>query len=154
MTRTFVGIDPGGSGGICVIRDTGVFLSFAKFKGRTEEQISHLFSSIRTESAGYCTVYLEKVHSMPKQGVVSSFTFGTSYGFLRGLCAAHGFKIHDVTPQRWQKALNCRTGGNKNVTKHKAQQLFPALAHRITHAVADAILLAVYAEKEYYGRNV
>lgn len=154
MYNVFIGIDPGISGGIAILRDQGVNIGLVKFKGQTEEEISELFSTIRTEVVGRRVIlYMEKVHAMPKQGVVSTFKFGMSYGFLRGLCVANNFTINDVTPQRWQTVLNCRTGGNKNVTKYKAQRLFPAIAHRITHAVADALMLAVYAEKEYYGRR-
>lgn len=146
----FIGIDPGQSGGIAVIRSTSTFVTFAKFKGQSEQDMVNMFNGIKVECA-HPVVYLEQVHAMPRQGVSSTFKFGASYGFLRGLCVSQGFKINDVTPQKWQKALGCLTGGDKNVSKRKAQQLFPALAHRITHAVADALLLAVYAEQVTNG---
>lgn len=89
--------------------------------------------------------YIERVHSMPKQGVASSFTFGRSYGFLRGCLIASGIPFEEVTPQTWQKALGCLSRGDKNVTKAKAQQLFPSL--KITHATADALLIAEYGRR-------
>ena len=49
-------------------------------------------------------------------------------------------------PQVWQKALGCMTGGDKNVTKRRAQELFPG--HKITHATADALLIAHYGTKQ------
>ena len=78
-------------------------------------------------------------------GVVSAFTFGRSYGFLRGLLAANGIKREDVTPQKWQAELGCRSKGDKNVTKAKAQELWPN--EKITHANADAMLIAEYARR-------
>jgi hypothetical protein len=36
--------------------------------------------------------------------------------------------------------------GDKNVTKRKAQELFPSL--KITHATADALLIAEYLRRK------
>jgi crossover junction endodeoxyribonuclease RuvC len=87
-------------------------------------------------------VFLEAVHSMPGQGVASSFKFGRGYGFLRGVITALKYPLHDVSPQKWQKALGCMSRGDKNVTKQMAQQLFPGL--KITHSIADALLIMEY----------
>jgi hypothetical protein len=35
--------------------------------------------------------------------------------------------------------------GDKNVTKRRAQQLFPQL--KVTHAIADALLIAEYGRR-------
>jgi hypothetical protein len=42
----------------------------------------------------------------------------------------------------WQKSLGCLTHGDKNVSKAAAQRLFPGM--KITHATADALLIAYY----------
>jgi crossover junction endodeoxyribonuclease RuvC len=139
---TFVGIDPGVSGGIAVIHEYGVML--AKFSNKTEADIASLFRSLRVLQP--CVAMIEKVHAMPKQGVSSCFTFGRSYGFLRGMLTAHGIRFDEVTPQKWQKAMGCLTKGDKNVSKQRAQQRYPGMASKITHAVADALLIAAYAE--------
>jgi hypothetical protein len=47
-----------------------------------------------------------------------------------------------VRPQAWQKALACMTKGDKNVSKRRAQELFPSM--KITHAIADSLLIAEY----------
>jgi crossover junction endodeoxyribonuclease RuvC len=87
---------------------------------------------------------------MPKQGVSSTFKFGVNYGFLRGMLTAHKIPFEEVTPQKWQKAMGCLSKGNKNVTKAKAQQLFPNL--KITHKVADALLIAEYCRRTHVSR--
>jgi hypothetical protein len=51
-----------------------------------------------------------------------------------------------VRPAAWQKALGCLTGGDKNVSKRRAQELFPQL--KVTHATADALLIAYYGTKQ------
>ena len=59
--------------------------------------------------------------------------------------------FEEVAPQVWQKVLGCLSRGDKNVTKAKAQQLFPAI--KVTHAIADALLLAEYARRVWVARN-
>lgn len=136
-----LGIDPGQSGAIAMLRGSPVEgIGFAKLD-LTEKDISDYFAYQDKPSFAY----IEKVHSMPKQGVASSFKFGKNYGFLRGCLIALGIPFEEVTPQAWQKAMGCMSRGDKNVTKAKAQQLFPDI--KITHAIADALLIAEYGRR-------
>ena len=88
---------------------------------------------------------LEKVHSMPGQGVASSFKFGQGFGHLEMALTAAKIPFTYVTPQKWQKELGCLTNGNKNVSKSRAQQLFPHI--KCTHAISDALLIAEYCRR-------
>lgn len=144
-----IGIDPGKSGGIAVIGESGS-VETHKLK-ETEADASHFLSRFDSSSCNPFA-YLERVHSMPGQGVASSFKFGQSYGFLRGLLVGIGIPFEEVTPQKWQKAMGCMSGGDKNVTKGRAQQLFPGV--KVTHAIADAILIAEYGRRLRCGELV
>jgi len=137
-----VGIDPGKDGGIA-IASTQTIVAYKM--PQTERDI---FDLLKDEVLPDETpvVFLEKVHSMPGQGVSSSFSFGRGYGFLRGVITALRYPLHEVTPQKWQKALGCLSRGDKNVTKGKAQQLFPQL--KITHLTADALLIMEYGRRQ------
>ncbi len=137
----FIGIDPGQSGGIAVHAEG---CSFAYKMPDTEADTAELLGEIAAHG-GKPLCFIEAVHSMPKQGVASSFKFGRSYGFLRGLLIGLKIPFEEITPQTWQKEMNCRTGGDKNVSKAKAQQLWPEL--KITHALADALLIAECARR-------
>jgi Holliday junction resolvasome RuvABC endonuclease subunit len=79
-------------------------------------------------------------------GVKSAFTFGNGFGHLEMALTAAGIPFERVSPQRWQKALGCLTKGDKNVSKRRAQELFPSM--KITHATADALLIAYYGTKQ------
>lgn len=100
---------------------------------------------------------LEKVHAMPGQGVTSTFKFGQSYGALRMAVIAAGLPLEEVTPRKWQPAIGvsskkCETKtAHKNRLKARAQELFPGLT--ITHATADALLLAVYGLRTFGGQR-
>lgn len=139
---SFLGIDPGQSGGIAVVINAGQALAYKM--PDTERDVFELLA----QGAPYEFAMIEAVHSMPKQGVASSFKFGRSYGFLRGILTSLGIPWGEVSPQRWQKHMQCRSGGDKNITKAKAQQLFPGI--KITHAVADSLLIAEYCRQTRY----
>lgn len=138
---TYIGIDPGQTGGIAWIRDGK---AAAEKMPETERDVLDLLSGIASE--GPCIAILEKVHSMPGQGVSSTFAFGQGYGALKMALIALGIPHDHVTPQTWQKSMKCLTGGDKNVSKARAQELFPSI--KVTHAKADALLMAEYARRQ------
>jgi hypothetical protein len=86
--------------------------------------------------------YIEAVHSMPGQGVASTFKFGLNYGWWQGVLVSLRIPFERVSPIRWQTEMRCRSRGDKNVTKKLAQELFPNI--KVTHATADALLIAEY----------
>lgn len=131
-----IGIDPGHSGGIAIIGDG--FAQAWKMP-ETEADTAEMFRDL-TEWAETVFCFIEFVTPMPKQGLGSTWKFGQHYGFLRGLLIALKIPFDQVRPQVWQKVMNCRTAGDKNISKAKAQQLWPEL--KITHALADALLIA------------
>tara|TARA_B100000959_G_C14909023_1_gene594306 strand:+ start:722 stop:1171 length:450 start_codon:yes stop_codon:yes gene_type:complete len=147
MSTYMMGIDPGKSGGIALIPlDDRDDLPIATSMSRlTEREITDWICS---ENVTRC--YLESVHSMPGQGVKSMFTFGQSYGFIRGVLIARHIPFETVTPLKWQTALRCRSKGDKNITKARAQELFPMI-DKITHATADSLLIAEYGIRKEAG---
>lgn len=147
MKKVFIGIDPGQSGGIAYVREDRYQAGAYKMPETDDDILSRLTS---ISQIGECHAYLELVHSMPAQGVASSFKFGEGYGKLQMALMALKIPYTKVTPHKWQQKLQCLSGGDKNVTKAMAQQLFSDwTAHgvKITHATADALLLAEYGRR-------
>jgi crossover junction endodeoxyribonuclease RuvC len=140
----FIGVDPGASGAIAILDDAGNVILCERNSDTESEVSDHIEEACRGESS---IALIERVHSMPSQGVASSFKFGQSYGFLRGLLTAHGVPFEEVTPQTWQKAMGCMSKGDKNVTKQKAGQLFPAA--KVAHWNADALLIAEHCRRKF-----
>ena len=142
-----IGIDPGKSGGIAVIDRNGIAAAhkMPATIGDLWDLIHEIKASNKTRERRSGFAYLEKVHAMPRQGVVSTFTFGHGFGALEMALTAAGIPYELVTPNKWMKAMGCQTGGDKNVTKAAAQRLFPELT--ITHAIADALLIAEYGRR-------
>lgn len=145
----FLGLDPGNSSGsIGVVDAEGQYVASLKLPKATIHDVA---AFVREHRPAAVFAVLEKVHSMPRQGVSSSFKFGTSYGELRMALAAVGVPFEEVTPAKWQAAMGCRSGGDKNVTKARAQQLWPAV--KVTHGTADGLLLAEYARRLWAERS-
>lgn len=139
MSPTLVGIDPGKGGGIAWLDSLG---KVDAQKMPADE--SDLWSLLQYVCPG-SVVAVEKVHAMPGNGVAGMFRFGQNYGSLRMGVMAAGGSLVDVAPQKWQRDLDCLTGGDKNITKLLASALFPHL--RVTHAIADALLLVEWLRR-------
>ena len=137
-----IGIDPGVNGGIAWITDGKPCVE------KMPDTLQDLWELLRDiASEGDCHAYLEQVHSSPQMGVVSAFTFGNGFGHLEMALTAAGIPFTRVRPQVWQKELGCMTKGDKNISKRKAQELFPSM--KVNHATADSLLIATYGTKQH-----
>lgn len=143
----YIGIDPGQSGGLVSLAGGGSVFAAEKMPP-TERDICDWFRS-QVPGQSPARALLEKVSASPQMGTVSAFTFGKGYGGLRMALTAAGIAFDDVRPQVWQSAMGCLTKGNKNVSKAKAQALFPRV--KVTHAIADALLIAEYCRRLHLG---
>ncbi len=155
VRTVYVGIDPGQSGGTARIADG--FRAEAYPMPATERDVWEMIQSLQETSFGRAIAIIEKVHAMPKQGVSSTFKFGTGYGGLRMALIAAGIPFDEVTPRTWQKALGVVARKKtetitqfKNRLKAKAQQLFPSV--KVTLKTADALLIAEYCRRKEEGK--
>lgn len=142
---TFIGIDPGNNGAIAWIGSNGRACC-----EKMPDAIKDLWDLIRDIKAtdSDFSARLEQVHSSPQMGVKSAFTFGNGFGHLEMALTAAEIPCIRTRPQEWQKGMQCLTGGDKNVSKRRAQELFPSM--KITHANADALLIAEYARRTHF----
>jgi hypothetical protein len=141
----YIGVDPGAGGGIAVLWPDQVHVETFKMPA-TERDILDLLERACQHPQ---RAVLEHVWSTPGQG--GAFAFGRSVGHLEMALTAARIPFDKVLPKTWQKALGVvyRKGmtnvEKKNITKRRAQQLFPTLT--ITHAIADALLMAEYCRR-------
>ena len=96
-----LGIDPGKSGAATLIDQTGEILCTVRFDKETEHDIAEAFREFFEDTKNFWNdkddklfAFLEQVHAFPKQGVSSTFKFGASYGFLKGVLVA----LHSSSP--------------------------------------------------------
>jgi len=136
-----IGVDPGSSSGAIAYVVDGYAQAWP-LKNMTDAEVWWVLQKLGQIAR---IAVLERVNAMPKQGVSSTFKFGNSFGGLRMALTASGTPFQLVTPSKWQGALNCRTGGDKKITRDLAQRTFPSL--KVTNQTADALLLCVYADR-------
>lgn len=142
-----IAIDPGKNGGIAVFSiDRNMLIEVVKMP-ETPMDILTFLSLFQKNSI----CYIEKVGGIPGQGGASSmFNFGKGFGHLEMALLCRKIPTTEVTPQKWQKALQLGTKGHKstsqwkNKLKAKAQQLYPKVP-KITLAISDALLILEYA---------
>jgi hypothetical protein len=143
----WIGIDPGASGAIAVVFGSGNVCWIKN--DSTEHELANWIRELALSHE--LAAVIEQVNAMPKQGVSSTFKFGKSFGFLIGILTAFQVPYESYRPQVWQKHMRCLTKGDKNVSKAAAQRLWPSV--KITHANADALLIAEFCRQRRNGRN-
>lgn len=154
METLIIGIDPGKSGGIAWQALGSREYADATKIPDTESDAAILLRELMGRHRTWFA-YLEKVGATPQMGTCSAFTFGRSYGFLRGLLIGLAIPFDEVSPQRWQADFGLKQAGKKlgkadtekhNAIKAKAQQMFPAL--QMTHAKAAALLISEWGARQ------
>lgn len=152
-----VGIDPGLSGALAFLFGEEMdvcpmpTLTITKAKGhRRVLDLTALANIIddKTKNAARVSVFIERVSAMPKQGVASMFSFGESYGAIKGIVAANFLPMTLVTPVTWKAKL--KVSRNKDDARYRASQLKPRFAHfwarRSDDGMAEAALIAFYGQ--------
>jgi hypothetical protein len=152
MTQTtgkhyYIGIDPGGSGGIAILNTFGMVHAVTPMPDTPTDILNLLSQYGDTENERIICV-IERVHGMPGMGGASMFTFGENYGYCQMALLANKIPFEDHTPQKWMKYYQLKRAKEqsktewKNVLKAQAQQLFPNV--KVTLSTADALLIAHY----------
>jgi len=148
MMRAWVGVDPGAKGAAAIITENGAAEAVA-YPG----DVSQAAEIIRGWKAVYRIqlVALERVHSMPGQGVCGVFRFGENFGAWQGILSAMEIPHVLVTPQTWQKGVIVPSDGASSKARALAvaRRLYPAvdLHRKSDDGKADALLLAMYARR-------
>ena len=157
----YIGIDPGKNGGIVGLYDDEVF------QERCPKEPLYMYNALcsMVENFKYSApnreedkvrVFIEHVHAFPKQGVVSTFSFGQNYGQWEGIISSFKIEPTIVSPQKWMKFYNTPKGLTRKDRKRflidRARKLFGG--EKITFNVSDAFLIANYNRQQYYEECV
>lgn len=144
--KTFIGIDPGASGALAILRGPEtVTVPFSA------EAYVELLQGVDTSNA---FAIVEHVGAMPGQGSVSTFNFGMNFGIIQGVLSALKIPYELVRPHKWKKEFSCTS--DKNTSIEVAKRLFPQANFKRTpkctkdhDGIAEALLLAEYGRRKY-----
>lgn len=92
---------------------------------------------------------IERVGSMPGQGVASAFNFGKGYGIILGILAGNGIETRFVAPAKWKKHYGLTK--DKGLSRALATKHFPDNAQQFSRMKddgrAEAALIALYGSQ-------
>lgn len=147
-----IGIDPGNFGAIALfegnqlisVHDMPIVSVERNGKAKNSmsaQQFAYILKDLKVDHA--C---VEKVGSMPGQGVSSVFAFGRSAGVIEGVLAALEIPITYVTPTKWQQSMS--RGIGKDASRHRAMELYPSFSDyfklKKNDGRAEAVLIGAY----------
>jgi len=162
--RITIGIDPGQTGAIAVLKDgepTHVFDMPVSARKTTGQKVSatglaiELRSILRKAEGAHVFGAIEEVGAMPGNGGTSMFRFGHGCGIVEGVLSALGIGYTLITPPRWKKWAGL-IHADKDASRTLAMQRYPVAAPWLTrkkdNGRSDAILIARYAwENEHHA---
>ena len=149
-----IGIDPGVSGAYATFNteaDVWTVIrvpTYTRFVNKAKRRFMDLEDV--AESLQYMihitdqgvTAYVENVHSMPKQGVVSTFSFGRNFGQWEGLLSGLCIPITYVEPRVWKRHYGL--SADKKEALKMATMMGAAKLGLKHHGEAEAFLIAMY----------
>ena len=148
-----IGIDPGLSGAIAVMKNNKVLKIFeipVMSEGKKNKrqlnsaQLAKLLKE-NIKNGEEVSVVVEQVNAMPGQGVTSMFNFGQTFGAIKGICAALSLPIFFVRPSKWKKHFEL-INSSKDASRTKAIEMYPLLSSELSKKKdvnkSDAILIA------------
>ena len=92
---------------------------------------------------------------MPKQGVASTFSFGTSFGKLIGMCQTLGVRFDLVLPQIWKRDILQGTKKDKGASIDYVSRVYPEVnlipgkCRKYHDGIADAVCMMLWGLRKY-----
>lgn len=148
------GVDPGLKGGVAVLDDRGNIAALHVMPVKDGEvDPCALASLLWLFWPSVDVAAVERVHSMPGQGVASTFCFGRGFGAVLGVMGALNTPVEMPTPQRWKRDIlgDRFSRDDKQGCMDWVAQRFPAAQVvpprcRVAHSgLTDALALAEWA---------
>ena len=153
---TFIGIDPGLSGGIAILdtetNDVQLYdmpvLTDGKKRHIDIQAVLRILRSVDNKST---FVGIENVNAMPGQGVTSMFTMGFGLGLLHACVSSCNYPFTRVQPQTWKKDYSLLKK-DKQASIMKAKELFPEadITLKRHDGRAEALLIADYTRRNMH----
>ncbi len=163
MGQWAIGIDPGLDGALALVGNGKNVVcvdtpAAETHKGKRIYPISAMRERLwllrQKAGEGDGIVFVEDVHSMPKQGVVSTCSLCRGLALWEGLLAGMQYSYVMVRPQAWKRYFGL-LHSEKDEARVYAQKRFPmqALNRKKDHNRADALLIATFGWEVGMGKE-
>jgi len=154
----YIGVDPGSvSGALGALDHHGNYLEAFDIEHKDKHILALVFKSRilsivdPREGAEIC---MEQVHSMPGQGVSSTFAFGRAVGVISAVCELSRWPVHLVSPRKWKAHFHL--SADKNESLDMARYYWPEAKLKLKKDgnKAEALLIAEYLRHELHGIEI
>ena len=149
-----LGIDPGLTGGWALLTDHGAFVGADDLPIIRDNSTAWVDGPELVAQINACLsdrvhirAVIERVHSMPAQGISSAFTFGVGFGSVLACLQLLPASIEFVSPAAWKRGLGLSK--DKSASLDRARLLYPqaSLKRQKDDGRAEALLIAHWAWK-------
>ena len=153
----YLGLDPGSiSGALGALDARGDYLDSFEIQHKDKNILPLVFKNMilrcidPKEGAEIC---MELVHSMPNQGVASTYQFARAVGVISAVAELTNYHFHFVTPQKLKKYFHLTS--DKNESLDLARSFWPEakLLRKKDGNRAEALLIALYWKDQINGKT-
>jgi hypothetical protein len=140
VKRFLAACDPGKTGALCLLDETGTLIELEDIPIRTwngkkkiiykndmpveeyEQEWEYDRKGISDLLEKWVLLYdaaelwIEKISVRPDISGHSAFTMGVNVGLVVGTATAWGYKVNEVTPQKWKKAMQVTADKKSSLT--------------------------------------
>lgn len=145
----YLGVDPGFSGAWGMVDHHGKYQSCGDMLNNGKHILSRYVHAEIVQAIDRQDIQgvIESVHSMPGQGVSSSFKFGIAFGMAIAIMERINCPWMLVTPHKWKKDMGLTS--DKNLSLAMARELWPnaPLERKMDNGRAEALLMAEWLRK-------
>jgi crossover junction endodeoxyribonuclease RuvC len=141
-----IGIDPGQKGGIAYMA-TGCDIAYAM-----PDSPQGIITLLNCWPSNDTVMIVELAQTMPKQGVVSAFTYGRHFGGFEWYAYMRGIKYIEVRPAKWKKDMGLNSDKINSIKL--CQRLFPTIelvqkgCRKPHDGMAEALLIAEWKRRQ------
>jgi crossover junction endodeoxyribonuclease RuvC len=152
--KAWIGCDPGTAPTFALVSEAGGWLDYAD-KHKVAAKLSAtkwrpVGELMKVVLEGWMVLYdvegmvIEKVSTMPGQGIASSGEFLAAAAMAEGVAIGLGLRVRRLTPAVWKRTMKLNSDGD--MSRAMAARLWPDRAGwlntKISHNLAEAALLA------------
>ena len=150
----YIGVDPGAKGGIALVGSDG---SAIAYPWDDDKFVSYMRTAtiMRDRDGEKLIAAVEKVGAVHGNGIVSSFSFGRSFGYILGCLSAFAIPYQLVPPNVWKREFSL-IGKDKAASIEVCKRLYPNInllpterCKKESDGMAEAVLIATHAKRHF-----
>lgn len=151
--KAYIGIDPGQKGGIAMVNSAGLAIEYEAMPSTVKGIVKLIETYISCmASMEEVRLVVELAQPMPKQGTVSSFSYGRHFGIFETIATLLCLPYHEVRPAIWKKSMGLNSKKINSI--NLCERIFPAVGLilprcRTKHdGIAEALLIAEWGRRQ------